>query len=80
MDKPEKKKELPFGPTRVQRYSYECSSCGYHDDIEDIVVDAYFFSQGCKTGGYPKFTCPKCHNTCISAFLQTYSHSLSYTI
>lgn len=63
VDKPEKKKELPFGPTHIQRYSYECASCGYHDDIEDIVVDAYFFSRGCKTGEYPKFTCPKSHNT-----------------
>jgi DNA-directed RNA polymerase subunit M/transcription elongation factor TFIIS len=62
-DKPEKKKELPFGPTHIERYPYECPSCGYHDDIEDIVVDAYFFSQGCKKGEYPKFTCPKCHNT-----------------
>ncbi len=63
MDKPEKKKELPFGPTHIQRYSYECPSCSYHDDIEDIVVGAYCFSQGCKTGEYSKFTRPRCHNT-----------------
>ena len=61
-DKPEKMAELPFGPTHVKKYSYECVSCGHHDDIEDIVVDAFFSSQGCKRGEYPQFTCPKCHN------------------
>jgi len=61
MDRPEKNKELSFGPTHIQRYRWP--SCSYHDDIEDIVVDAYFFSQGCKTGEYPEFTCPKCNNT-----------------
>ena len=30
----------------LNRNIHECPSCGYHDDIEDIVVDAYFFSQG----------------------------------
>lgn len=46
-----------------QWYNYKCVSCKYETEIEDIVVDAYFYSQGCKTGQYPKFTCPKCHNT-----------------
>jgi C4-type Zn-finger protein len=59
----DKKKDLPFGPTNIQKYDYKCSSCGYHDEIEDIVVDAYFFSQGCKRGEYPKLTCPNCHKT-----------------
>ena len=57
------KDNLLFEPSNIQRYEYKCPSCGYHDDIEDIVVDAYFFSQGCKTGEYPKFTCPKCQDT-----------------
>lgn len=63
MDKPRDRKDLPFNPTSVQEYRYKCSSCGYQEDIEDVVVDAYFFSQGCKKGEYPKFTCPKCNNT-----------------
>jgi predicted nucleic acid-binding Zn ribbon protein len=58
MDKP----NLPFDSGDIQRYRYECSVCGYHDDIEDVVVDAYFYSQGCSLGEYPEFTCPKCHN------------------
>lgn len=57
------KDELPFESSNIQRYKYECPSCGYEDNIEDVVVDAYFFSQGCKTGEYPKFTCPKCQDT-----------------
>lgn len=57
------KDKLPFDSGDIQRYRYKCLSCGYEDNIEDVVVDAYFFSQGCKTGEYPKFTCPKCQDT-----------------
>ena len=58
-----KSEDLPFGPSQGQIYSYECGSCGYQDEVEDVVVDAYFFSQNCKRGERPTFTCPECHST-----------------
>jgi len=53
--------DQPFGPPS-QWYNYKCVSCNYETEIEDIVVDAYFYSQGCKKGVYPTFTCPECNN------------------
>ena len=44
-----------------QWYNYRCVSCNYETQIEDVVVDAYFYSQGCKKGVYPTFTCPECN-------------------
>lgn len=44
-----------------QWYNYKCDSCNYETQVEDIVVDAYFYSQGCKKGVYPTLTCPKCN-------------------
>ena len=49
-----------FGPPS-QWYNYKCVSCSHETEIEDIVVDAYFYSQACKKGVYPTFTCPKCN-------------------
>lgn len=46
-----------------QMYPYECEACGHKDEVEDIVVDAYFFSQNCKKGKYPTLTCPECNGT-----------------
>ena len=50
-------------PTMGQMYPYECEACGYHDDVEDVVVDAFFFSQNCKKGRLPTLTCPECNGT-----------------
>ncbi|MBI5148343.1 hypothetical protein HZA33_01560 [Candidatus Pacearchaeota archaeon] len=55
-----RKQKLPFN-TPSQWYKYRCISCVYETQVEDIVVDAYFFSQGCKKGVYPTLTCPKCN-------------------
>ena len=33
-----------LGPS--QWYNYKCVSCNYETQVEDIVVDAYFYSQG----------------------------------
>ena len=33
------------------------------DDVEDVVVDAFFFSQNCKRGKFPTLTCPECNGT-----------------
>jgi len=40
-------------PKMGQMYPYECEACGHHDEVEDVVVDAFFFSQNCKKGRYP---------------------------
>ena len=48
-----------LGPS--QWYNYKCVSCNYETQVEDIVVDAYFYSQGCEKGVYPTLTCPKCN-------------------
>ena len=61
MDKIDKMKGSPFDSGEIQRYSYKCSSCDYKEDIEDIIVDAFFYSQACKVGVYPEFTCPECN-------------------
>jgi len=50
-------------PTMGKMYSYECEACGYHDEVEDVVVDAFFFSQNCKKGRLPTLTCPECNGT-----------------
>jgi predicted nucleic acid-binding Zn ribbon protein len=50
-------------PVMGKMYRYECESCGYHDEVEDVVVDAFFFSQNCKRGTYPAITCPECNGT-----------------
>lgn len=44
-------------------YCYECEACGYRDDVEDVVVDAFFFSQNCKKERFPTLTCPECNGT-----------------
>ncbi len=49
-----------LGLDRIQKYSYRCRSCQFQYDIEDIVVDAYFFSQACKPGEMPTLTCLHC--------------------
>lgn len=49
-------------PTMGKMYHYECKACGYRDDVEDVVVDAFFFSQNCKVGRYPTITCPECNS------------------
>jgi predicted nucleic acid-binding Zn ribbon protein len=46
-----------------QMYRYECESCGYSDEVENVVVDAFFFSQNCRRGQYPTITCPECNGT-----------------
>ena len=50
-------------PTMGKMYHYECKACGHHDDVEDVVVDAFFFSQNCKQGKFPTITCPECNGT-----------------
>ena len=60
MKKMKENQDLPF-TSPSQYYSYKCRLCSHETKIEDIVVDAYFFSQGCKVGEYPKFSCPNCN-------------------
>ena len=48
-------------PTMGKMYHYECKACGHCDDVEDVVVDAFFFSQNCKKGKFPSITCPECN-------------------
>ena len=50
-------------PTLGKMYRYECEACRYHDEVEDVVVDAFFFSQNCKRGKFPTLTCPECNGT-----------------
>ena len=59
-----------FNSSNIQWYKYKCPSCGAGQDVEDVVVDAYFYSKGCKKGEYPKLTCPKCHDgmECIGSY------------
>lgn len=61
--------ELPFN-TPSQYYSYKCRLCSHETEIEDVVVDAFFFSQGCKTGEYPKFSCPNCNREQSMIFIK----------
>jgi len=49
--------DQPFGQPS-QWYNYKCVSCNYKTEIEDLVVDAYFYSQGCEKRVYPTFICP----------------------
>ena len=50
-------------PTMGKMYRYECEACGYHDEVEDVVVDAFFFSQNCKEERFPTLTCSECNGT-----------------
>ncbi len=61
-------KEFNSGTT--QWYKYKCERCGNREEVEDIVVDAYFYSKGCKVGEYPELTCPKCNfrMKCIDSY------------
>jgi uncharacterized Zn finger protein len=49
-------------PKMGQMYPYKCDVCGYQTEVEDVVVDAFFFSQNCKKGKYPTVTCPECND------------------
>ena len=69
MEKKVYEDDLPFGG-RTQWYKYECERCGNREDVEDVVVDAYFYSKGCKVGEYPELTCPECNGSmkCIGSY------------
>lgn len=47
---------------KSQWYQYKCVSCKNETEVEDIVFDAYFHSQGCKEGESPTLTCPGCND------------------